>query len=87
MDLKRHSYQCTVRWTIQGLTEPFLNIVGCCNFTEAKIGEVCTGQGTISQSLQSLTAYAYLFVQGNRTVLAVKNALSVSLFMFHVLKL
>ena len=31
MDLKRPSYQHTVRWTMQGLTEPFLNIVGCCN--------------------------------------------------------
>ena len=50
MDLKRHSYQCTVRWT---MTEPFLNIVGCCNFTEAKIGEVCTGQGTIPQKLNN----------------------------------
>ena len=53
MDLKRHSYQCTVQWTMQGLTETFLNIVGCCNFTEAKIGEVCTGQGTISQKLNN----------------------------------
>ena len=28
---------------MQGLTEPFLTIVGCCNFTEAKSREVCTG--------------------------------------------
>ena len=27
---------------MQGLTEPFLNIVGCCNFTETKSCEVCT---------------------------------------------
>ena len=27
---------------MQGLTEPFKNIVGCCNFTEAKSREVCT---------------------------------------------
>ena len=33
--------------------EPFLNIAGRCNFTEAKIGEVCTGQGTISQKLNN----------------------------------
>ena len=37
MDLKRPSYQHTVWWTMQGLMEPFLNIVGCCNFTEAKV--------------------------------------------------
>ena len=42
MDLKTHSYQCTVQWTMQGLMEPFLNIFGCCNFTEAKICEACT---------------------------------------------
>ena len=28
MDLKRSSYQCTVRWTMQGLMESFFN---CCN--------------------------------------------------------
>ena len=27
---------------MQGLTEPFLNITGCCNFTETKSHEVCT---------------------------------------------
>ena len=37
-DLKRFGYQCTVRWTMQGLTEPFF---GCSNFTEAKTLEVC----------------------------------------------
>ena len=39
-DLKRFGYQCTVhvRWTMQGLTEPFF---GCSNFTEAKTREVC----------------------------------------------
>ena len=42
MDLKRPSYQRTVRWTMQGLTEPFLNIVGCCNFTKATSHKVCT---------------------------------------------
>ena len=30
-----------------------MNIVSCCNFTEAKIGEVCTGQETISQKLNN----------------------------------
>ena len=54
MDLKTHSYQCTVRWTMPGLTEPFLNIVGCCNFTEAKVGEVCTGQGLQTCKLAKL---------------------------------
>ena len=38
----KSSYQRTVRWTRQGLTEPFKNIVGCCNFTEVKSREVCT---------------------------------------------
>ena len=42
MDLKRPSYKRTVRWTMQGLTEPFQNIAGYCNFTEAKSREVCT---------------------------------------------
>ena len=31
-----YSYQHTVQWTMQGLTEPFWSILGCCNFTEAK---------------------------------------------------
>ena len=39
MDPKRPSYQCTVQWTMQGLTEPFFDIVGCCNFTEVKSRE------------------------------------------------
>ena len=38
MDLKRPSYQRTVRWTMQGLTEP--KVVRCVQFT---------GQGVISQ--------------------------------------
>jgi len=42
MDLKRPSYKRTVRWTMQGLTEPFQNIAGYCHFTEAKSREVCT---------------------------------------------
>jgi len=42
MNLKRPSYQRTVRWTKQGHTEPFFYIIGCCNFTEAKSCEVCT---------------------------------------------
>ena len=42
MDLKRPSYQRTVRWTMQGLTEPFKNIIGRYNFTEAKSREMCT---------------------------------------------
>ena len=41
-DLKRPSYQRTVQRTMEGLTSHFLNIIGCCNFTEAKIREVCT---------------------------------------------
>ena len=45
MDLKRPSYQRTVRWTMQGLTEPFLKyhwrkVVRCVQFT---------GKGVISQ--------------------------------------
>ena len=34
---------------MQDLTEPFLNIIGCCNFTEVKGREVIqfTGQGAI----------------------------------------
>ena len=54
MDLKRPSYQHTVRWTMQGLTEPFLNIVGCCNLYRGE--KLCgvysfTGQGIIFQKL------------------------------------
>ena len=46
---KEPSYQVNVRWTMQDLTEPFFNIIGCCNFTEAKGCEVVqfTGQGAI----------------------------------------
>ena len=39
-----YSYQLAVQWTMQGLTEQsfLFNIIGCCNFTEAKSCEVCT---------------------------------------------
>ena len=40
MDPKRPNYQRTVQWTMQGLTEPFFNVVGSCNFTEVKSCEV-----------------------------------------------
>ena len=40
MDPKRSSYQCTVQY--RGWQSCFLNIVGCCNFTEVKSREVCT---------------------------------------------
>ena len=36
MNPKRPSHQHTVRWTMQGLMEPFFNIVGCYNLTKAK---------------------------------------------------
>jgi len=36
------SYQCTIRWTMQGLTETLFNINSCYNFTEVKSREVCT---------------------------------------------
>ena len=42
MDLKRPPYQRTVRWTMQGLMETFLNIICCCNFTTAKSREAST---------------------------------------------
>jgi len=36
MDPKRPSYQCTVRLTMQGLTEPVFDIVCCCNLQRQK---------------------------------------------------
>ena len=56
-DLKRFGYQCTVhvRWTMQGLTEPFF---GCSNFTEAKTREVCAVLLDKGQFLKNQTTLA-----------------------------
>ena len=37
MDPKRPIYQCTARWTMQGLTKPVFDIVSCCTLQRQKV--------------------------------------------------
>ena len=59
MDPKRPSYQHAARWTMQGLIEPFFNIVGCYNYRGEKSWGVLsfTGRGTIFRKLNDVCSY------------------------------